>query len=274
MQPKLKMSKEKLTILTVNYNTSDFVGLILYSLKKLTSNKYKVIICDNGSNNKHLIALINAVKQYDNIEIIFRQQRSAGSIAHGEALDLLVSKVETDYFVVMDSDAVFLKKCWDEILISSLNEKVKVVGSTLPIENANKKPCDFPMVFAALFETATFMKMNASFKPGNLIIDKSEDTGWEIRDKYIKNGYSGITFDSYNTKFTKDAFFNDIYCAVYYYKKDLIASHFARGSSDGVAKYNNKWYFRLPLLSRFIRKYIGKRERREWINKCYEIVDS
>ena len=126
---KEKKDVAKISILTVNYNTSDFIDVMLYSFSKLTLSPYKVVICDNGSEDKHLVALSKAAQKYENVEVIFRRQSTAGSIGHGEAMDILVSKVDTPYFVTMDSDAVFLLKNWDQHLIKRLNEKVKAIGT-------------------------------------------------------------------------------------------------------------------------------------------------
>lgn len=267
------MNDKLITILTVNYNTADFIGLMLYSFSKLTSNSYKVLICDNGSKDKEIIKLAQVIQQYKDVEVIFRKQSSFGSIGHAEAMDLLVSKVETKYFVTMDSDALFLLKDWDKYIVSKFSEQIKVVGTTLPPTKYNIKPTDFPLVFAVMYETKVFKELSPSFLPGDMKSDKSKDTGWEIREKYLKNNFSSIVFESKNTKFSFDTPFKNIYCAVYYMDKFLIASHFGRGSSGGVAKYNNKWWFKIPLFSRLIRKYIGLKEKKEWIDTCYKIVD-
>ena len=38
-----------ITITTVNYNTSRFIQLLLYSLQRLTFNNWQIIIADNNS---------------------------------------------------------------------------------------------------------------------------------------------------------------------------------------------------------------------------------
>ena len=43
-----------------------------------------------------------------------------------KVMDILVSKVDTPYFVTMDADCTFLLKDWDEILISKIDGKIKV----------------------------------------------------------------------------------------------------------------------------------------------------
>ena len=61
------MDEKLITIVIVAYNVSAFVEVSLYGLAKLTKNKYKVIICDNGSSyfDKRNLKII--VSQYDNI---------------------------------------------------------------------------------------------------------------------------------------------------------------------------------------------------------------
>jgi len=261
------------TILTVNYNTSDFIELMLYAFEKLTYYPYKVIVCDNYSSDKEILKIAKVAQKYSNVEVIFREQTQAGSIGHGEAMDLLVSKVESPYFVTMDADCTFLAKDWDKKLISKINGNIKSIGTALPENKVNHKPLDFPLVFAVLYETNTFKKLHPSFMPGDIKQDKSKDTGWQIREKYLSNGYKGIVFKGINTRYAKDTPFDNVLCAVYYFKDTLIASHFSRGSSYGAAKYNNRWLFKIPYFSRFIRKYIGLKEKQQWINLCYSIID-
>ena len=267
------MNDKLITILTINYNTADFIDLMLYSFSKLTSNPYKVIICDNGSSEKEIIKLAKVVQKYKNVEVIFRVQSAFGSVGHAEAMDLLVTNVKTKYFVTMDSDAVFLCKNWDKNIISKFNDKIKVIGTALPPTKEINKPTDFPLVFAVMYETKVFKELNPSFMPDIIQNDKSKDTGWEIRKKYIEYSFGSIVFESKNTRFTFDTEFKSLICAVYYFNNYLIASHFGRGSSGGVAKYNNKWWLKIPIISRFIRKYIGLKEKRDWINICYKIID-
>ncbi|WED26873.1 glycosyltransferase [Vibrio sp. DW001] len=262
-----------ITILTVNYRTSDFIDLMLFSFEKLTKNQYKVLVCDNFSTDKEIEKLTKITDKYNNIEVIFRKQSQFGSVGHAEAIDLLISKVDTPYFVTMDSDALFLKKNWDEELVSKLNRKIKLIGTTLAPNKHNSKPTDFPLAFAVLYETKTFKELDISFMPKDVQDNPSQDTGWELRSKYLSHNFIGTVFEGKNTKISLDTPFGSVYCAVYYLDNKLIASHFGRGSSGGVAKYSTKWWFKIPYISRFIRKYIALKEKKEWINICYNIIE-
>ena len=160
--------KNKITVLLVNYNTSKFIEILLYSLQKLTFNSYKVIICDNGSKDIEILKLSKVVTKYKNIDIIFRLQSRIGSVAHGEALDVLIKKVRTKYTVIMDTDCVLLMKYWDKYMINQMKDEIKIVGSS-EIEDVkvNRVGTNFILPFICMFDTKTYNSLNASCLPRN-----------------------------------------------------------------------------------------------------------
>ena len=154
-----------------------------------------------------------------------------------------------------------------------LNETVKIICTQIAsLKGTGHKPDDFPFQFAVFCETETYKKLNISCMPENTT---TKDTCWEWKPKYLDAGYTSKLFYAKNTKEYQDGPFKDVYCAEYYteYGK-LICNHFGRGSSGGVAKYNNKWWFNIPILSRFIRKYIGLKEKKHWIDICTHLINS
>ena len=265
------LNKPLLTILTVNYNTADFIEVMLYAFKKLTANSYQVIICDNGSSEQDLLHLISVAQQYDNVEVIFRKQSAHGSIGHGEAMDLLTAKVKTPYFVTMDSDATFLYMHWDKLLLSRMKGKVKVIGTQAP----GDKPKDFPLVFAVLFETASFRLSGANFLPdlNKMVSGLVKDTGWEIRERYLAGDFSGEVLEDRNTRTWKGGPFSDMVVAEFYLDgvKDIVACHYGRGSSSGLAKYN-EWWRSIPVAGALLARVLAKRERKSWIKRVHWIV--
>jgi glycosyltransferase involved in cell wall biosynthesis len=266
------MSK-KISVLTVNFNTSDFVETILYSLSKLTNNEYKVYIIDNGSEKKDYEKLKKYASQYNDVFIERWDTDLRGSMAHGTALNYLVNKVDTPYFCILDSDATWLKKGWDDILIKRFTEKVKVVGTEAP----PGKPQDFPLMFAILFQTQTFKELSIDFRPKN--INSAEDTGFEMREKYHQNGYIGENIDQRSTRVYKEGPFKNIVVVEFYLKgvDRIFASHFARGSSLGNAKYGKRGIFRfiykIPYIGRGMKRRKGIFEKKEWIKICKNIID-
>lgn len=266
------MDKQLITIMIVAYNVSAFVEVSLYGLAKLTKNKYKVIICDNGSPYFEKKRLKRIVSKYANIELFFRKQSAPGSMGHGEALNILIDKIDTSYGVILDADATFLKKGWDEIFVNQLDDEVKIIGATL-IRNPIR-PVDFPSVFAVFFDTKVFKSLRIDMRPKN--IKAGQDVGWEMRENFLKSGYKGKVLETRSTREYKDGPFGDVICAEYYLKgyDDVFASHFGRGSSLGAAKYK-EWsgFFSLPLTKRIAMRIKGYGERKRWLAICREIID-
>lgn len=264
------MTEELITVVTVNYNTSNFIEVSLNALANLTKNKYKVIICDNGSRYFDKRKLKRIASEYPNLELVLRKQSARGSMGHGEALNILIEKINTPYGVILDADATFLKKGWDEILINQLDDKVKIIGCP-PVKNPIK-PTDFPSVYATLFDTEVFKSLKIDMRPKNPKIGL--DTGWEMREQFLENGYKCKILDARSTRENKKGPFWNIICAEYYLPDydDIFACHFGRGATLGAAKYKNN-LLSLPMVSYIAKKVRGLREKKRWLAICKEIIE-
>ncbi|MFA7301085.1 MAG: glycosyltransferase family A protein [Candidatus Shapirobacteria bacterium] len=264
-----------ISIFIVNFNTSDFIELSLYALSKLTVNSYKVKIIDNGSKPSDYQKLQQICSRYNNIEIIKNNTTLRGSIAHGTALNELCQQIDTPYFSILDADALWLKKDWDKILINQLNENIKVIGTQAPLGSI--KPEDFPLMFAIIFETKTFNKLNIDFRPQNIAL--GQDTGFDIREKYQKAKIGGKIIEMKHTENYKSGPLNKVICAEYYLDKNylqIFASHFGRGSSTLPVKYmskNRNSLYNIPVVSTLLAKYKMLNEKNKWINLCYQIIN-
>lgn len=262
----------KLSILIVNYNTADFIEISLYALSKLTKNAYKVFILDNNSEQRDYKKLKKITNKLDNIFLERHPTKLAGEIAHGVALNYLCNKVDTPYFVILDPDAIWLRKNWDEILISHLDNRIKVVGTQAV---GSRKYTDFPIVYAALFETKSFKKSNIDFRP-----QKEPGVGSELRKKYLRAGFKGKIIEMKNTRTYKRGPFNNIICAEYYLDGDyehIFASHFSRGATLGANKYIKTWkkyLYKIPILGKPMLVKRGEKEKNKWIKVCKKIIDS
>jgi glycosyltransferase involved in cell wall biosynthesis len=265
-------NRPRLTILTVNYNSASFVRFMLDALEKLTSSSYEVIVCDNGSTVSDLLVLKNALTNRSNASVYYRQQTKGGSAGHGKALDFICSKVETEYFAVIDADAAFLIKDWDRILIDRLTGTVKAIGT----QAAGGKVQDFPHIYGVLFDTVTFRALGCHFSPApGDVIDPHRDTGWEIREKFHAADLKGEVLEMKNTREWKYGPFRDLICGEFYLQgiDHIFASHYGRGSTLGAAKRRGVWT-RIPVLRRVIAAEIGARERDLWIKTAQQVVDS
>lgn len=266
----------KLSILILNFNSSHFIGNSLYALERLSKNPYQAFILDNGSLVDDQNNLKRIVSKYKNVNLEFTKSNLKGSFAHAEGLNKLVAKVDTSYFSIIDPDASWLAKNWDEILIKEIKGSVKAIGTQA---SSAEKPMDFPLVYAILFETKPFKKLKINFMPGDL--SKFEDVGYEIREKFLKAGYVGRILKTKNTRVYKKGPFNQLVGISEYYLNNnydkIFASHFGRGSSMGSTKYLQglgKYIYSTPLVGKFLLKRKGMTEMEKWINICKSIIDS
>lgn len=265
---------ETVSILIVNYNTADFVALALFALKKLTRHPYKVFIVDNQSAWPDYQKLKRAVGEYPNVMLERNETPLRGSEAHGFGLNLLMPRVDTPYFAILDADATWLRKDWDDVLIRQINDRVKVVGT----EAAGGKHPWFPETYCIFFETQAFRDLGVDFMPRNL--DAGEDTAWKLRFKYREHGYVAKLIEFKNTRTYKAGPFRDLITAEFYLDGDyqnIFASHFSRGSTLGADKYQCSWWggklARVPGLGPAWLRWRGEREKMQWLNICREIVE-
>lgn len=262
----------QLTVITVSYNSSDFIELLLFSLKKLSFYKLEILICDNGSTHKEIEQLKKILHDYKkcfSINLLSRKQKYTASFEHATALDLMIKKIKTPYFMVMDADAVLLKKNWDKILVDEINYAASDVIGAPPVPNKIKN-VDFPSVYTTLFRTSVFRTLNSSFIPNR--ISFGEDTGYMIRKNYKKNKKKSIIFDVINTRHDHDKYYFSVLCATYYYQNSLIASHFGRGSTNGYVKYS-KIISKFPFIGNFLINHIGTIEKKKWIAISKKIIE-
>ncbi|MDR3583401.1 MAG: glycosyltransferase family 2 protein [Candidatus Pacebacteria bacterium] len=255
-----------ITIIIVNYNSADFINLTLEALANLTVNSYKVIILDNNSRFNDYSKLKKYTEKYKNISLERQKTNLKGSLAHGTALNYLINKVETNYFCIMDADAVWLKKGWDSILLKEFNDKVKAVGTQADSPN---KPLDFPLMFAIMLETSTFKKLDIDMRPGNINI--YQDTGYEMREKFLQAGFSGKIIEYKNTREYKGGPLKNIPAVVEYYLDGvLLASHFGRGSNPGGKKVSK---IDIPLIRNFANFFQWHIDKMQWIGICKKIIE-
>lgn len=266
------MTKETITMAIVNYNTSAFVEISLFALIRLTKNRYKVIICDNGSSYLDQRKLKRIASKHNNVELFFRRQSGLGSIGHGEALNILIGKIDTPFGAILDADATFLKKEWDELFINQLDDKVKIIGAPPPKNPI--KPVDFPLIYAVLFDTKVFKSLKIDMRPKNPKI--GQDVGWEMREKFTKEGYEGKILEVRSTREYKEGPFRNVICNEYYLQgyDGIFACHFGRGATLGAAKYykGRNRLLSVPWINHIAKKMKGYKEKKEWLAECKKII--
>lgn len=269
------MAKELITVLIANWNSSKFVDLNLEALKRLMYYKYKVIICNNyysDEEDRKIFDVVNKYNKFKNIELINRVQSEPGSIGHGESLDIMIDKVNTKYFVILDADNVFLYYGWDKKLIDHMKKNdIKICGTQASTHKSNKyKDTDFPFMFGMIVDTNMFKELDINMTPC-----KKYDTGGMMKEKFLGKNYKYETFIYKSTRDFKTGPFNKVICAEYYSPlfDSIVCSHFGRGSTYGMAKYAKGIWKYIYKIFPFVATWKFNNEIKMWMKICRKIIN-
>ena len=168
------MSTPEVTILCATRNGRDVVRLTLSSLRRFTPEIYRILIADNGSTD-------GTLEYLSGLEWIhlFRRDRRRRRTSHGATLDWLAQKVETRYFLTLDSDVVFLRHGWLSELCKTLRVRKLAAVGEFERGVAGYRPQLAPHVL--LLDTKRFHALGSSFKSSVRIHDPAEARRWHRR---------------------------------------------------------------------------------------------
>jgi GT2 family glycosyltransferase len=97
----------KISIITVNYNSSDDTINLITSLDKVTSIDYELIIIDNGS-SKQQYDILKQSKQLDKSYIKFLRSDINLGFGGGNMLGVNISSKESNYYFFLNNDIILL----------------------------------------------------------------------------------------------------------------------------------------------------------------------
>ena len=196
-------------------NSEPYLDFLLKTIDVTALNKHRYIIgITNEDVNERLIRKSLLDRDFQIVD--FSRKTHIGSKSHGECLNAVLDKMQSEYGCIIDCDCAMLDIGWDEYLVSKLNEKEVIIGAEYPF-NSNKYLC-FPNAIFSIFNVGIFKKLRISFLPKcdaannvateRISVEESKifnrdmafhmsnfmhfDTGWEIPYKLKKNGYDGI----------------------------------------------------------------------------------
>lgn len=106
-----------ISYVVVNYNSYDFLFILLKSIKKFSSISYEVIVIDNSFEKKTL--------DFANVFFYFQNF----NIGHGEGLNLGIKEANGEYVLLLDVDCHFLCHDFDKMLISKKEDIITVPGT-------------------------------------------------------------------------------------------------------------------------------------------------
>lgn len=261
------MNNKKIDIITVNYKSLLFLFALIFAVKKLSYFHNKIIIRDNGSNvfSRMVLKLFLLFVSKKDIDIYFFKQTRIGGMGHGEALNFLSDEITSEFGAIFDVDCIPLLKNWDKLLIDSLVDNIKVIGTQASLP----KKQDFPYVFGMVFESAAFKKTKIDFLPGKVTqFDDTQDTGYKMREIFYSNNF-GNSILKKTSKNIDEPFFG-IPSSEYMLANKIIMSHFGRGSNP-LGK-NMLFLFKKKIFEKIFRYPSWLFYKYLWIYKVIKII--
>lgn len=138
----------EVTIVTVNWNSSEHLRVFLRVVTRRTPSGTQVIVVDNGSRD-------------DSREVLAHYPRVRSlllpiNLGHSMALDIGFLCAKTEYVVALDVDAFPLRDDWLEQLIAPLSSGKQIAGARMNRQYVH--PCCLAM------RTARFVEQRHSFR--------------------------------------------------------------------------------------------------------------
>lgn len=113
----------RFTVLTVNWNTLEFLEVLLRGVEQFSPPGTEVIVVDNASRDGSR-EMLKGMQGRPGLRSVLLPI----NLGHGPALDLAASLVHTEFFVTLDVDAFPVSPDWLRVLQEHLDAGNRVVG--------------------------------------------------------------------------------------------------------------------------------------------------
>jgi GT2 family glycosyltransferase len=172
------MNNKNLTIIIVLYNASN---LIFECLNKL--NSFKIIIVDNGKNQK----ILEEIRNYKNVKNIISKNRNIG---FGNGINFAFNYIDTNFFMVLNPDLEIDELSINELLKTSMNDSRCAISAPYILPD-NDSYGLFPENGKGMPRNAAQLKSSKlldNLKPsGNLCVNVSKGCALLINSKHFKD---------------------------------------------------------------------------------------
>ncbi|MFR2534521.1 MAG: glycosyltransferase family 2 protein [Clostridia bacterium] len=129
------MEQDKIDILMATYNGEKYLGEQIDSILGQTYQNFRLLISDDGSTDGTMDILAKYAKQDDRI-VIYRQEKNLGYVKN---FAFLLTKVESNYYMLSDQDDVWLKEKVEKSIETLKNKKVDLVYGDLEVVDKDLK---------------------------------------------------------------------------------------------------------------------------------------
>ncbi|MFT7250970.1 MAG: GT2 family glycosyltransferase [Flavobacterium sp.] len=191
LQKRIKQKQTKmldLSIVIINYNTSDYTIKCIESIFEHTSNEltYNIKIVDNHSNNEDVNKLYNYIKKINNPKITFLKNHINVGFGGGNMIGSQFS--DATYYAFINNDSLLLNDCFT-IIINQMkqNEEFGICGPQSYKEDGKLLPTldHYSSPLKELFGRYFLESINAEKYPNRKIEYKEPKRGQFVSGSFM-----------------------------------------------------------------------------------------
>lgn len=162
------------TVLTVNWNSLEFLRVMLDATRAMSPQDTEVFVVDNGSSDGSLEFL----RSHQDVRVL----RLPFNVGHGPALDIAVPLVDTEFLAVLDIDAFPVSPDWLSASVSALRGGAKIAGAHAYRNYIH--PCFLvthtPMLHEYDLTFRSFRRARHRFRKAPLMLDVGESLSQRV----------------------------------------------------------------------------------------------
>lgn len=122
------MLKKKVTVITLNYNQTDYTYNCVKSILESNYSNFELILVDNGSSPKNFKLLKNKLPKDDRL-LIARLEDNIGYVGGVNYGLKKANETDCDYFLIMNNDTLIDTEAIKELVITSEKHQGKAIIS-------------------------------------------------------------------------------------------------------------------------------------------------
>lgn len=158
-----------ISVVVVNWNSYDWLDLLLESLHLFSSQRHEIIVIDNSVEQQR-------------IDDVF-QVRMLTNVGHGAGLNCGVQLATQDYVLVVDADCHLLRHGWEDLLLSEIQGHDIVAGKGPP-----SKPIRAACMFMRREIAQTYDWRDTPDYKGNRVTPEGYDVAIKAYHDMVNNG--------------------------------------------------------------------------------------
>jgi len=168
----MEFNEKNLEILTVNYNTPDYIINQYKSIRKFLGNKFIINVVDNSDHKikKRGKKIIDLNKDLYNISVEdnnFKIFKIGKNLHHGPGMDYGINNIKSDYILILDSDVKFKKPNFLKDCSKKYIEGFNCIGLSITVDktghNTNGKGIKYIHPSIMILNRKEYHKIEANF---------------------------------------------------------------------------------------------------------------